>query len=161
MTAVNAGNEGSRGSILSCGRILMKRAWGGAVWIALLATLPAIFLWAHLVKAERAMLPYEVTLNDPRLPKDGLVWVDARSQDEYEQGHVTNAVLLNEERWDAMLGDLFGVWAPPRPIIVYCNAGCQASEKVAQRLRDLGMDPVYFLKGGYDIWKRSHTEAQN
>jgi rhodanese-related sulfurtransferase len=141
-----------------CGNslILMKQALKRAAWLAAVAALPAVLSWGRLSEADDRLLPYEVTLNDPRFPREDAVWVDARSREEYEQGHVTGAILLNEENWDSLLGNLFEAWKPPRAIIVYCNAGCQASQKVAERLRDLGIDPVYFLKGGYDAWKSNY-----
>jgi thiosulfate sulfurtransferase len=139
----------------------MKHALRNTTILVMLAIVPATFSWIRLNKIDHDLLPYEVTLNDPRLPKGDLVWVDARSIEEYEQGHVSGAILLNEEKWDSMLGNLFQAWQPPRTIIVYCDAGCQASQKVAQRLRDLGIEPVYTLKGGYEAWKRSQADSGN
>lgn len=138
---------------------ILNRALKMAVSLAVLAAAPAGFSWIRLRAADQALTPYEVIVNDPRLPKGDLIWVDARSRDEYDRGHVPGAILLNEENWNSLLGNLFEAWQPPRTIVVYCNVGCQTSQKVADRLRDLGIEPVYVLKGGYDAWKTNEANA--
>jgi len=114
--------------------------------------------WIRWNAKAQLVAPNEVIASDFRLRSSNIVWVDARSQIDYDKEHVTGAVLLNEDRWDALLGRVFEIWKPEKPIVVYCSPGCQASEKVAQRLRDLGLEPVYFLKGGYDAWKQAHHQ---
>ncbi len=99
------------------------------------------------------MLPGEVQIDDQRILGSDTVWIDARSRAEFESAHVDNAIWLTEEEWQSSLGNVFERWQPERPIVVYCDAGCAASSKVAERLRELGMDPVYVLKGGYQAWK--------
>jgi len=86
------------------------------------------------------------------------LWIDARSSEEFESGHVPKAVLLNEDHWDDLLGDVIQACQPPRPVIVYCsNLGCQASKGVAARLkRELGWEQVYVLKGGWEAWLEAH-----
>lgn len=125
----------------------------------LLACIPAAVAWSKLKAREEALLPDELTVHDSRMDAQNIVWVDARSEQDYAQGHVTGAILLTEEKWESQLGDLFQAWQPDQLIIVYCNAGCQASHKVADRLRDLGLEPIYVLKGGYDAWKQNLSKA--
>lgn len=133
------------------------RVFKEAVVIGLIALLPASLSWARWQAASKDLAPNEVVLGDSRISVDDVVWVDARNPADYDSGHITGAVLLNEEAWDSLLGGVFEVWQPDRPIVVYCNAGCQSSEKVAQRLRDMGIEPVYYLRGGYEVWKKTAT----
>lgn len=135
------------------------RAFREAAAIGLIALLPASISWARRQASSKELAPYEVILNDKRLSGSNVVWVDARAQTDYDNGHITGAVLLNEENWDFLLGGVFEVWQPDKPIVVYCNAGCQSSEKVAQRLRDMGMEPVYFLRDGYEAWKKTAAHS--
>lgn len=83
------------------------------------------------------------------------LWIDARSTSAYQAGHIPGATLLNESDWSALVPGVLRHWRPGRPVVVYCgDAGCQASEAVARRLRELGIEPVYVLEGGWDSWKR-------
>jgi rhodanese-related sulfurtransferase len=137
-------------------RSLAKDTGGQAAVLMLIAFMPATWCWYHTKPAAEALQPYEVTVEDPRLAAWQPLWIDARSREDYDAGHIGGAVPLNEQEWDCMLAGVFEVWKPDRPIIVYCSAGCDESERVAFRLRDLGMEPVYFLSGGYEAWKESH-----
>ena len=121
----------------------------------LAALVPAIWCWLKTKPTEETLQPYEITISDPRLSTWQPLWIDARSKEDYNAGHINGAVLLNEQGWDGMVPKVFETWKPDRPIIVYCGAGCEESIKVALRLRDLGLEPVYYLRGGYETWKRT------
>lgn len=131
------------------------RALREAAFVATIALLPASISWARWQASSKDLAPYEVTLGDQRISTSNVVWVDARSRADYDNGHIVGAILLNEENWDSLLGSVFQAWQPETPIVVYCNAGCQSSEKIAQRLREMGIEPVYYLRGGYDTWKKA------
>lgn len=80
----------------------------------------------------------------------GALWVDARPVEGYSRGHAPGAVPLTEERWGDQLGGVLERWSPAAPVIVYCDGGdCHASERVAARLRDEGLGPVFVLRGGW------------
>lgn len=134
-----------------------KRAALGVLSLSLAALIPAFPVWLHINKKEAELSPFELTMEDSRLASGQTVWVDARSERFFQEGHVTGAILLNEERWDDLLGGLFEAWNPGRTIVVYCDSGCEASHKVAQRLRDLGIEPAYVLKGGIDAWRNAQS----
>ncbi len=84
-----------------------------------------------------------------------VLWVDARSRDDYEEAHVPGALLLNEDAWDDLLFDFFDRWHPGRKVVVYCGSrGCRASHQVAERLREeTGDDEIYVLHGGWRHWR--------
>lgn len=86
-----------------------------------------------------------------------VLWIDARSADDFAQGHAPNALLLNEDEWDAGLDAVMMRWAPEQTVIVYCDAAaCRASEAVALRLsRELGADNIYYLEGGWQTWQEA------
>ncbi|HEV2806650.1 MAG TPA: rhodanese-like domain-containing protein [Chthoniobacterales bacterium] len=85
------------------------------------------------------------------------LWVDARPADEFERGHVPDAVSLNEDRWSEALPQFLGKdWAPDKKIVVYCSAAsCNLAEDVARRLRDEAKLPneIRILKGGWEAWQ--------
>ena len=81
----------------------------------------------------------------------GALWLDARPADAFARGHAPGALPLTEDHWGDQLGGVLERWEPTTRIIVYCDGGdCRASEQVAARLRDAGIDgPVFILRGGW------------
>jgi rhodanese-related sulfurtransferase len=138
---------------------LILKVSRGAIVLILLSAIPAAFAWMRLSVATETLLPGELSIQDTRLAAKDVVWVDARPEVAYKEGHVPGAVSLDEEKWDTGLEKLFETWQPERLIVVYCNAGCEASHKVADKLRDLGLDPIFVLKGGYEAWKQAHPKS--
>ncbi|MCC5835812.1 MAG: hypothetical protein JJU20_13865 [Opitutales bacterium] len=86
---------------------------------------------------------------------DQILWIDARSAREYDEGHMPGAVLVNEDDWEGGLERLFEVWDPGQILVVYCGAeACMTSRAVMHRLREeLHEDSVYYLDGGWDLWQ--------
>jgi rhodanese-related sulfurtransferase len=84
-----------------------------------------------------------------------VLWVDARSDEQFARGHVPGAVQLNEDRWDELLRGMLAAWSPERKVVVYCSRKtCNASHEVAERLRkEAGLTNVYVLSGGWEEWE--------
>lgn len=83
-----------------------------------------------------------------------IVWVDARDKDHFEVEHVPRAIMINSENIDVGMEHLFNRFSEGKVIIVYCEPDCYASHKVANRARELGLAPVYVLRGGFAEWKK-------
>ena len=85
-----------------------------------------------------------------------VLWVDARPVDEFERGHIPDAVSLSEDRWGEALSEFLAKqWSPGKRIVVYCSAAsCNLAEDVARRLRDEAKLPneIRILKGGWEAW---------
>jgi rhodanese-related sulfurtransferase len=104
--------------------------------------------------SREALLPGEEKLKTVLAWGPKVLWVDARSQNEYEVEHVPEAILLNLEDWDRLFPRFLDRWFPDQKIVVYCSASsCQLSHEVAKRLEQNGVSPVYVLKGGWEEWK--------
>jgi rhodanese-related sulfurtransferase len=94
-----------------------------------------------------------------------VIWADARPDNEYEQGHVPEAVLLNEDRWDNLLPQFLEKWSPDKKVVVYCSTkSCNLAGDVARRLREEaqlkdneGKNCVFVLEGGWEEWQRRVT----
>jgi rhodanese-related sulfurtransferase len=86
---------------------------------------------------------------------DTVLWIDARTDDEFIAGHIPGAILVNEDDWEGGLGRLFEVWEPDQVLIVYCGAeSCMSSRVVMRRLReDLQDENIYYLEGGWSVWQ--------
>jgi molybdopterin/thiamine biosynthesis adenylyltransferase/rhodanese-related sulfurtransferase len=78
--------------------------------------------------------------------------VDIREQDEWDEGHIPNAVHIPrgnlESRVEAALPDR------TKPVLVYC-AGGSRSAFGAKTLEELGYEHVSSLAGGFTDWKRN------
>jgi rhodanese-related sulfurtransferase len=85
---------------------------------------------------------------------DEVLWVDARSREDYDKEHIPGAVLLTEDDWDEEIEDVLNEWLPEMKVVVYCSSlACQESHKVRERLLEYGLTEVYVLKGGWETWK--------
>lgn len=103
----------------------------------------------------------EVTLQRLPAAMEAILWIDARTEAQYEEEHIPGAVLVNEDDWEAGLMRFFEVWDPEHTVIVYCDAAdCHSSRALAARLeRELGPDvgTVYHLHGGWVAWRKTQT----
>ena len=82
---------------------------------------------------------------------EGAIWVDVREADEWEQGHLPNAVLVPRGNLESRIERV----APDKakPVVLYCAVGAR-SAFAAKSLLDLGYTDVHSLAGGIEDWKR-------
>jgi rhodanese-related sulfurtransferase len=86
-----------------------------------------------------------------------VIWLDARTIEEFEADHIPDALFFDEGDWDTGLMTLMNAWLmQPRPIVVYCGSeSCGTSQRVAEGLRAALPDAeIYSLKGGWDAWQQ-------
>lgn len=139
-----------------------------AVIILVLAALPALgeaiyfrdkISWKSPVRQSEM-----VSVDQAREWGNATIWVDARPQAEFEQDHIPDAILLNEDNWNGLLPQLLSVWSPDKKVVVYCDSGrgCNASREVAKKLRDTvqlkdsqGNNCVFVLEGGWESWQKA------
>ena len=124
-----------------------------SLWIVLAAAALAGggYLWRPDALAWEANR-FEIEMAQATALED-VLWVDARSSEEFAAGSFEGALLLNEDDWDAGFVRLLEIWTPDRPVVVFCSSSaCLRSFHVAERLRaDLGAEDIYTLKGGWDV----------
>lgn len=93
----------------------------------------------------------------------GVTFVDARSRDAYEAGHVPGAVSLPAET-AAGLMEVQSVPVPPNDIVItYCEgaAACEQGEYLGVLLRDqAGCSRVRVLEGGWQAWAAEGAPIQ-
>jgi len=78
------------------------------------------------------------------------VIVDVRSDGEFRQGHIINALNVPEKQLEAQLGKLSK--HKDKPLITVCRTG-QVSAKAATALRRHGFERVNTLAGGLLSWE--------
>jgi len=85
------------------------------------------------------------------LNHENAIMVDMRSDKEYRDGHVVNAIHTPQDKGEAV--NKLGKYRN-RPLIVYCRNG-QQSARLSGELSKQGFDPVYHLKGGIQAWQQA------
>jgi rhodanese-related sulfurtransferase len=102
-----------------------------------------------------------------RLYDQGAPFFDARLKEEFDEGHVKDAVLLDPT--DAAiveaktLPDVLKRFDRARPVVVYCNGGtCETSLAIGRHLIALGFSAVKVFDDGIPAWKaRGYPSAKN
>ncbi|MCX6876849.1 MAG: rhodanese-like domain-containing protein [Verrucomicrobia bacterium] len=94
--------------------------------------------------------------SDPRREQELIVFVDARNEQHYAEGHVPGAYLFDHYRRDNYLPDLLPVCLTAQTIVIYCTGGnCEDSEFAAMTLRDAGVtqEKLVIYPGGLGAWQ--------
>jgi len=80
-----------------------------------------------------------------------ILWVDARSAEEFNRGHFPGAISVNQEDWEAGLSRFMMKWEPGDMVVVYCDdRSCGSSVAVAERLsRELEIQGILILDDGW------------
>lgn len=76
--------------------------------------------------------------------------VDVRTQDEFNEGHIDDAVNIDYLE-DDTFAEKFESFDKNKPVYIYCQVGGR-SQKSAKILQELGFKEIFDLKGGYDAW---------
>jgi rhodanese-related sulfurtransferase len=91
-----------------------------------------------------------------RLSKDpSVLFADARSKAEYDQGHIPGAIPLPVGEFDTYFKKYESKIKAARKIVTYCHGvGCKLSDKCAQKLHDdHKMSNVASFFGGWPQWQ--------
>jgi rhodanese-related sulfurtransferase len=84
------------------------------------------------------------------LSHDNAIMVDMRSDKDYNEGHIVNALRAYSDKDNNPKLDKYR----DRPLIVYCRSG-QRSAVLFGKLQKQGFASVYNLKGGVLAWERA------
>lgn len=81
------------------------------------------------------------------------LFLDARSDWEYENGHIQNALPIPPDEFDYALELYRPRLDKAQNLITYCDGElCELSNKLADKLRSAGFANVYVLKNGWTLW---------
>lgn len=81
------------------------------------------------------------------------IFIDARPTAEYVELHIPGAINLPAERLEQEEPKGLAETPKGQRIVVYCSqVNCEASLKVAQKLRSLGYTGVVVFLGGFRAW---------
>jgi rhodanese-related sulfurtransferase len=89
------------------------------------------------------------TIEDP--PAE-LVILDVRTQEEFDEGHIEGAVLLDFYRED--FAEELATFDPAVPYVLYCRSGNRSGQARAV-MADLGFRSVQDIDGGIVSWQEA------
>lgn len=119
--------------------------------VALVAAMLSLGFQTEFPAYEDARMSIHEALDLPQV-----LWVDARSLEAYQRGHIPGAVWLSQDDWEPGIEAFLKVWEPGRAVVVYCDQRCNESEAVAEILeKDYGIESVYVLRGGLTAWQQA------
>src|SRR4030066_1568644 len=86
------------------------------------------------------------------------IFLDVRSEDEYNSNHIQGAVFIPISELEGRLGEL----TKDKPIIAYCNGStCGRSERAAETLSENGFGEVYNMAGkSSDEWREKGNTSE-
>jgi rhodanese-related sulfurtransferase len=90
--------------------------------------------------------------------KNGAQLIDVRTAEEYENGHLKNALLIDYLAADFKTKAFDGL-DKTKPVLVYCASGGR-SAKSAKIYKDAGFEKVYNLVGGFKAWSSNNLEIE-
>lgn len=88
---------------------------------------------------------------DALLKQQDVQLVDVRTEQEYGNGHLKEAILINIQGQDFTTKATQQL-DKQKPVIIYCRSG-RRSMQAAQILVNEGFDTVYNMKGGILAWQ--------
>jgi len=95
----------------------------------------------------------DINIGKAIFDRQGAVFADARSAEDYEAGRIKGAVSFPVGEFDMKIGDFLNKYPPDRPIVTYCSGRtCDDSHHLAEMLKELGYLHVSILIDGYPGW---------
>ena len=82
------------------------------------------------------------------------LFVDARSREDYEYGHIKGAISLPVKEFDTFIDEFLEFYSLDSPIITYCSGrACEDSHHLAQLLIYRGYENVSVFIDGFPGWE--------
>ncbi len=88
------------------------------------------------------------------LANPDVLFIDARKANEFERGHIGNAINIFTPEFEQNIPRIIGL-PREKPIVVYCGGGaCELSHELAAHLVGLGFTRVFVYVGGWNEWEK-------
>lgn len=118
------------------------------------------FLSVFLLISCSAQTPTSLSADEfeKAVNKDAVQILDVRTPGEYASGHIKNTLLANwndEKEFSRRIAFV----DKNKPVYVYCLAGGR-SAAAAEKMRTMGFEKVYELKGGINAWKAGNKTLE-
>lgn len=100
--------------------------------------------------------PLEIRIDqvEKLLTNPDVLFIDARKANEYERGHIGNAINIFTPEFEQNIPKVIGL-PREKPIVVYCGGGaCELSHELAGHLVGLGFTRIFVYTGGWNEWEK-------
>lgn len=100
---------------------------------------------------------------DPRYASELVVFLDARDDQHYQEGHVPGAYQFDHYRAEKHLATILPVCQTADQVVIYCNGGlCEDSEFSALMLIEAGVpkERLWVYGGGMTEWKTNNLPVE-
>ena len=101
--------------------------------------------------------------HDPRFKQNGIVFIDARDESHYQEGHIPGACEFDPYHPDKYLAAILPICRAVEQIVIYCNGGdCDDSETAAILLRNAGIanQKLFIYGGGIMEWTNNSLPVE-
>ena len=126
--------------------------------------IPWVQDWSNQVEEQAGKLDIEVIALAGSLEKfrsGEALFVDARSDDLFERGHIPGALSIPFERLDEMYPALIDPIDSGKELVVYCtNRECDDALLLALELRTMGAANLALYIDGFEIWQKHIGEVE-
>ncbi len=86
--------------------------------------------------------------------EDNILFIDARSEQYYNEGHIPNAICKDD--FDLLVVQLENILGMDDPFVVYCSDDdCGSSEELSYELQSYGFNNIYLFQGGWKEWQNA------
>lgn len=83
------------------------------------------------------------------------IFIDARAQDIYDEGHIEGAESLPLEQFESRIAEFISRHPLSTPLITYCSGRtCRDSHELARLLLTVGYQDVRIFIDGYPAWQQ-------
>jgi rhodanese-related sulfurtransferase len=84
------------------------------------------------------------------------VIIDARRKEDYDEGHIPGAVLIDYYEMGNYLDQALPILTRNHEMMIYCSGpSCEDSELLAKHLYALGFKKLLVFKGGFERWSEA------
>jgi rhodanese-related sulfurtransferase len=105
----------------------------------------------------------EILFHDPRSQDGRIVFVDARDEDHFQQGHIPGAYELDPYHPEKELGNVLPNCQAAEEVVVYCTGGdCEDGDTTAILLQQAGVPngKLFVYGGGFTAWEAAHLPVE-
>ncbi|MDX1707015.1 MAG: rhodanese-like domain-containing protein [Desulfobacterales bacterium] len=82
------------------------------------------------------------------------LFVDARSTEDYQSGHIPGAISLPVGQFDERIEAFMNQYPPDQPIVTYCSGRtCKDSHQLAELLFEAGFNELRIFIDGFPGWQ--------
>jgi rhodanese-related sulfurtransferase len=122
--------------------------------------------WSNKILSDSLIVPYSYQKGDPQaitlseammeFQSSNTIFLDARLEFDYRQGHIKGAVNLPYEEFDEFYPKVAPKIAKDKIIVAYCDGTeCESSLLLARVLREEGYQHLKVFFGGWAEWEKA------